>query len=199
MLALIFGGQELIEMTTAWLDLALTPHNEEMMYRAIVFGTAVYVMVMAVPFVPGAEIGFALLTTTGGALAPLVYLATTASLIIAYSIGRLLPPEILQKGLAAVGLKRAAAFVQEASEMTDDTLQKQLMSMSGPKSLQVLLRYRYVAIALAINMPGNIVLGGGGGLAMMAGLSRCFQPLPFLLTVLVAVLPVPLLFYVGSL
>ena len=69
--------------------------------------------------------------------------------------------------------------------------------MSVPKVLKILLLYRYLALALAINMPGNIVLGGGGGIAMMAGLSRMFDPLPFLLTVLIAVLPIPLIFFVG--
>jgi len=73
------------------------------------------------------------------------------------------------------------------------------MPPSAPLVLRGLLRYRYVALAVAINTPGNVILGGGGGLALMAGLSRLFSPLPFLLTVLIAVLPVPLLFFVGHL
>ncbi len=195
---LIVGGHEIIGVVTSWLDIALLPHTEDMLHRAIVSGTAVYVVLMAIPFVPGAEIGFTLLTAMGGALAPLIYLATAASLMVAFLIGRLLPPALLHKGLSGMGLERAAAFVQETSEMTTDDLQAKLLSMTGGKS-GWLLRYRYVALALAVNMPGNVVLGGGGGIALMAGVSRLFSPLAFLLTILVAVLPVPLLFFLGSL
>lgn len=178
--------------------MSLLPHTEDILHRAVITGTAAYVVLMAIPFVPGAEIGLTLLTALGGAIAPLVYLATAASLMIAYLIGRLLPPTLLQRGLSSLGLARAALFVEEAAAMTDEDLQQSIASASGPKFLKALLRYRYIALALAVNTPGNVVLGGGGGIAMMAGLSRLFDPLPFLLTVLIAVLPVPLMFYVGQ-
>ena len=196
--ALIVGGHEVIGIVTSWLDLALLPHTEDMLHRAIVSGTAAYVVLMAIPFVPGAEIGLTLLTAIGGALAPLIYLATAASLMIAYLVGRLLPPKLLQRGLTGLGLQRAATIVQDGSAMTNDELNARLQSLSGGK-MGMFLRYRYLALALAVNMPGNVIVGGGGGIAMMAGLSRLFDPLPFLLTVLLAVLPVPLLFYVGNL
>lgn len=198
LLAIILGAQEAIGLVASWLDMNLMPHTEEMMHRAILIGTGAYVVFMAIPFVPGAEIGLTLLTAMGGALAPLIYLATATSLMLAYFVGRLLPPAVLHKLLAWLRLRRAADFVAEAAEMTDEDLQDRLTSASTSRVLRYLLRYRYVAIALAINMPGSVVLGGGGGIAMMAGLSRLFQPLPFLLTVLIAVLPVPLLFYAGS-
>jgi hypothetical protein len=54
------------------------------------------------------------------------------------------------------------------------------------------LRYRYVALALAVNTPGNSVIGGGGGIMMIAGLSGLFTPAATFLTVAVAVSPVPL-------
>ena len=60
------------------------------------------------------------------------------------------------------------------------------------------MRYRYPALAIAIAMPGNIVLGGGGGIALAAGLSRTFHPALFVLTVALATLPVPLAFFLGA-
>jgi hypothetical protein len=45
---------------------------------------------------------------------------------------------------------------------------------------------------VAINLPGNIVIGGGGGIALMAGLSRLFSPSGFVVTVAIATLPIPL-------
>jgi hypothetical protein len=70
--ALIVGGHEIIGVVTSWLNLALLPHTEDMLHRAIVTGTATYVVFRAIPFAPGAEIGFTLLTAMGGALAPLI-------------------------------------------------------------------------------------------------------------------------------
>ena len=122
--ALIVGGHEVVGIVTSWLDLALWPHTEDMLHRAIISGTAAYVVLMAIPFVPGAEIGLTLLTAMGGALAPLIYLATAASLMIAYLVGRLLPPKLLQRGLTGLGLKRAATIVQDGSAMTNDEAQR---------------------------------------------------------------------------
>lgn len=199
LLCLVYGGHQIIGLVGSWFDMTLLPHTEDMLHRAIIIGTVLYIVLMAIPFVPGAEIGLTLLAILGGAIAPLVYLATAASLMIAYLIGRLLPPELLQRGLSGLGLMRAAQFVEEAAAMTDEQLQQKLTSPTGPKFLNALLKHRYIALILAVNMPGNVVIGGGGGIAMMAGLSRLFDPLPFLLTVLIAVLPVPLLFMVGQL
>ncbi len=196
---LIYGGHELIGVIVSWLDLSLLPHTEDLLNRAIIAGTAAYIVLMAIPFVPGAEIGLTLLAVLGGAIAPLVYLATATSLMLAYFIGRLLPASLLHRGLSSLGLTRAAEFVEEAARMSPEDFQFRLTSVSAPRILKPLIRFRYVALALAINMPGNVLLGGGGGIAMMAGLSRFFEPLPFLLTILIAVLPVPLLFYVGRL
>jgi len=48
---------------------------------------------------------------------------------VAFLIGRLLPPVILESGLSVLGLKRAAGFVHETSAMTDDDLQAKTRSM----------------------------------------------------------------------
>ena len=66
------------------------------------------------------------------------------------------------------------------------------MAAAPNRFAAVLLRQRYLALALLLNMPGNFVLGGGGGIAMMAGLSRVFSPPLFLLMTMLAVAPVPL-------
>jgi hypothetical protein len=55
-----------------------------------------------------------------------------------------------------------------------------------------LLRHRYLALAIALNLPGNFLLGGGGGIALLAGVSRLYAVPGFLATVTCAVAPVPL-------
>lgn len=198
LIALIAAGQQVVAAVASWLDISLMPHSEDMLHRSIVAGTVAYVILLALPFVPGAEIGLTLLTVLGGPIAPLVYLATALGLTVSYAVGRLIPAAILGRGLARLGLTRAARLAEDAAEMRYDDFQESLARSQAPKFLRSLFRFRYVALVLLINMPGNVVFGGGGGIALMAGLSRAFAPLPFLLSVLIAVLPVPLLFYIGQ-
>ena len=54
------------------------------------FGVAalvVYALLLAIPFVPGVEIGIALLIMQGPAIAPFVHAATVAGLLISFAIG----------------------------------------------------------------------------------------------------------------
>jgi hypothetical protein len=46
-----------------------------------------------------------------------------------------------------------------------------------------------------LNVPGNGLVGGGGGIAFMVGMSGLFSLNGYILTLLIAVAPVPLLFY----
>ena len=55
------------------------------------------------------------------------------------------------------------------------------------------MRFRWLGLALLINMPGNSVIGGGGGIAMAVGYSRSFTDPAFLACAAVAVAPVPTL------
>jgi hypothetical protein len=53
--------------------------------------------------------------------------------------------------------------------------------------------FRFLLIPLLLNLPGNAVIGGGGGIAMLAGFSRLFSFPVFVAMTAVAVSPVPLL------
>jgi hypothetical protein len=155
-------------------------------------GLIAYVVFLAAPFVPGAEIGVALLTAFGAAIAPLVYVATVFAMLLAYGIGQLLPVALLVRLLAFLRLRRAADLVARAAPLPRDERLALLLQGAPPRTLALALRHRYLALALVVNMPGNAVIGGGGGIMMMAGLSGIFAPLPTLVTVIVAVAPVPL-------
>jgi hypothetical protein len=48
-------------------------------------------------------------------------------------------------------------------------------------------------LVLLLNLPGNALIGGGGGIAMMAGLSRLYSFPLYLFLISVAVLPGPIL------
>lgn len=56
----------------------------------------------------------------------------------------------------------------------------------------ILLSAITYALFIVINLPGNIFVGGGGGIAMIAGASRLYTLPGFLVTIVLAVAPVPL-------
>ncbi|MBJ3764552.1 hypothetical protein ILP92_17595 [Maribius pontilimi] len=173
------------------LNLQVRPDNEQQVHRAITLGAVAYIGLLALPFVPGAEIGLAMLAGFGAAIAPLIYVCTVASMTLAFIVGRFLPIRALERLLSLLRLRRAAALVARAAPLSgDDRLAMLLQGQSG-SVLRFALRHRYIALALAVNTPGNSIIGGGGGIMMLAGLSGIFSPVFTLLTVALAVSPVP--------
>lgn len=174
------------------LNLQIRPDNEQQVHRMIMLGAVAYVGVLALPFVPGAEIGLAMLTAFGAGIAPLIYICTVASMILAYTVGRHLPIEALQKLLSALRMQRAAELVARAAPLSGEERLAMVLEGQSPRMLRLAIRYRYLALALAVNTPGNSVIGGGGGIMLMAGLSGLFSPLATFASIAVAVSPVPL-------
>ncbi|RVT85559.1 hypothetical protein DXV76_07330 [Rhodobacteraceae bacterium CCMM004] len=187
---------------SAWvteaLSLQIMPHNEAMFHKIILIALGAYVLLMATPFVPGAEIGVALMTALGGAIAPVVWGATILALSLSFVIGRAIPAARTCRLLRRLRLRRAARLVARLHRARQaDRIDGLLGDLDG-RLAPLVLRHRYLALALALNLPGNAVIGGGGGLALAAGLSGAFHPLAFLATVTVAVLPVPLIVFLSA-
>lgn len=174
------------------LDLQIRPDNEQQVHRAIMLGALAYTGLLAVPFVPGAEIGLAMLAAFGPPIAPLIYVCTVASMTLAFTVGRFLPIGALERVLSLLKMRRAAALVARAALLSQEERLAMLLNGQSKRAVSLALRYRYVALALAVNTPGNSVIGGGGGIMIMAGLSGIFSPLSTFLTVALAVSPVPL-------
>lgn len=174
------------------LKMDLRPTNEDVVHRMIMVAAVVYALTLALPFVPGVEIGLALIAIFGPQIVLLVYLCTVAGLCLGFLIGRLIPLRVLMGIARDLGLTRITDLLERFSALPPGEIVPTLVSVAPHGWGQFLLRHRYVALALLINMPGNVVIGGGGGIAMTAGLSRCFRGPLFFLTVLIAVSPVPL-------
>jgi len=174
------------------LDLQIRPDNEQQVHRAIMFGAGAYIGLLALPFVPGAEIGLALLAAFGAGIAPLIYVCTVASMTLAFTVGRFLPIGALERLLSLLRMQRAARLVARAAPLSQEDRLAMLLDGQPKTALRLALRYRYLALALAVNTPGNSIIGGGGGIMMMAGLSGIFSPLATVLTIAIAVSPVPL-------
>ncbi len=168
------------------------PINEPMIHRIVTISLVLFVLAAAIPFVPGAEIGFALLIAFGAKAAPVVYGAMVCALIVSYSVARLVPQASLAKILRHLGLARASELVNEfANTNVEDRVNFVARWVPGSIGKNA-LKNRYLLLALAINIPGNSVLGGGGGLAFFAAMSGLYRFWPFTLTVMCAVAPVPL-------
>ena len=174
------------------LDMTIMPSVEIRVHRGIMLGMFAYVVLLAIPFVPGAEIGFALLTAFGASIAPLVYVATVVSMMLAYTVGRLLPATTLVRLLSLLRMRRAAELVGRAAALPQEDRLALFLEGAPPRTVGLALRHRYVALAVIVNVPGNSVIGGGGGIMMLAGLSGIFAPVQTVLAVAVAVSSVPI-------
>lgn len=174
------------------LNLEIRPGNEAMVHRSIMLGAVAYIGLLALPFVPGAEIGIAMLAAFGPGIAPLIYVATVASMMLAYTIGRFLPIGALERFLNLLHMQRAAALVARAAPLSGDDRLAMLLDGQSKRAVHIGLKYRYIALAIAVNTPGNSIIGGGGGIMMIAGLSGIFSPVLVFLTIAIAVSPVPL-------
>ena len=155
-----------------------------------------YAVLLAVPFVPGIEVGLALLAMEGAWIAPFVYSGTVAGLTLAFLLGTYLPYRCLRRVFDDIGLSRACILLKQLDPM-DKAERLALLRNQLPGWLAPLtLGWRYLLLALLFNLPGNAVLGGGGGIALVAGFSRIFSPPLMIATIVLAVAPVPVLVWV---
>ena len=92
-----------------------------------------------------------------------------------------------------MGCVRAAAALGRLRETEPDTRLRRLEDSVPRWARGWVLRRRYLLLALLVNLPGNSLIGGGGGILIAAGLSRLFRSAPVLLTLVLATAPVPLL------
>jgi hypothetical protein len=115
------------------------------------------------------------------------------ALTIAYLIGRLLPLRLIAGVFDLIGLTRARDFVARLSPLPADARLALVARDAPARFVACLVRFRYPAIAILFNIPGNVVIGGGGGIALAAGMTRLFSLPAYLATVALAVAPVPLI------
>ena len=153
---------------------------------------AIHALLLAIPFVPGVEIGISLLVMQGPAVAPYVHAATVVGLSLAFFVGWAFATKLPTQFLHTMGLTRAGAFVESIKGLNRAERLEYLENAAPRWAGQWILRHRYILVALLINLPGNSLIGGGGGILLVAGLSRLFSAPAIVLTLIVATAPVPL-------
>lgn len=173
----------------------LFPRHEPLMHAMVLGFVLLYVLLMATPFMPGIEVGLALMFLLGGKGALLIYLCTLAALSISFAVGRLLPPRLLWHLLDWLHLHRAGSLVRQL-EPLDSVARLKLLDDKAPKTVApFLLEHRYLTIAVLLNLPGNALIGGGGGIGLVVGMSRLVPFHGYIALVACAVAPVPLWFW----
>jgi hypothetical protein len=171
----------------------LYPRHEPVLHLMILGSFGLYILLMTLPFMPGIEIGLALMLFLGSKGVFLVYLCTLVALSISFSIGRKIPPKSFSKFLDWLHLKKARNLVLEMESLSLDERMTILREKAPAKLAPHLLKYRYLTIAALLNLPCNALIGGGGGIGLIVGMSGIITYPRYLLLIAVAISPVPIM------
>lgn len=195
--ALLVGGHSLSHMGFHDAQAMLSTVRDAVGVLALISLALAYGVALAMPFIPGIELGLIIMAVFGPAGALVAYVATIGGLSLAYAVGQWLPERVVAGLLARIGIATPRNGLASAMQ---GMIAESGLTRSAPRRLAaVLLDHRYVTLAVCLNFPGNGALGGGGGIALLCGMSKQFGWRSFLLTVAIATSPVPILVLTGLL
>jgi hypothetical protein len=162
----------------------------------LIAGGLLYILLLSLPFVPGVELGVLLMCVFGKGGIVFVYLSTIAGLNLAFLMGRFVPKKWIESRFEKLGFSRSAANQRnKIDQMLDRSIFGQKLYRHWLRPY--LLKNHYLMLAVLFNVPGNSILGGGGGISLAYGHSPKVSWKRFLLTVVVATAPVPILAFFG--
>lgn len=162
---------------------------------ALFIGGVVYAIMLSIPFIPGIELGLVLMSLFGKESILFISICTVTGLNLSFLVGRSLPRQWVITWIDYLGVT--------SSDIDSNNRMRNLLTYSilGHRSnnwLEAhLINYHYLVLATLFNLPANFIFGGGGGIALISGMSRIFSWKGFLMTVVIATAPVPLLVYFG--
>jgi hypothetical protein len=122
----------------------------------------------------------------------LVYLATQLSLALSFLIGRAVPARAMAELFRGMRLDRARRLVEQLDAASPAQRVATLVKTAPNGGFGTLARHPFLALAVMLNLPGNAIIGGAGGIGMIAGMSRAYPFPRYLLLVAIATTPVPL-------
>lgn len=175
-------------------DFQLFPRHDSMLNAMVLGSVLFYVLLMAIPFMPGVEIGLALMLLLGGKGALLVYLCTLLALSISFIVGKTIPAQLIYRFLDWLHLYKASVLVRQLEPLDQQCRLKLLHDKAPSRIAPFLLNHRYLTIAIALNVPGNALIGGGGGIGLIAGMSKIISFHNYVIVLAIAIAPVPLFF-----
>ena len=171
------------------------PRHGPMLEVILLGAIVVYILLMAIPFMPGIEVGLGLMLLMGSKGAVLVYLCTLVALSISFFIGRAVPPRLVYQLFRWLHLLKASELIAELESLGYRERLELLHRKSPSRLAPFLLKHRYLAIAVALNLPGNALIGGGGGIGLVTGMSKIVKYRAYIALLAVAIAPLPMWFF----
>ncbi len=114
-IALFLGILVFLNYAMRWLAnlvaFQMWPEHANMAAFLLFASIVSYILLLAIPFLPGIEVGLMLMAMLGAKGIVLVYLCTVLALSLSFLIGRVLPPRYLARALGWFHLNRARDLV----------------------------------------------------------------------------------------
>jgi len=151
LLFLNFGGSLVVDR----INFQLWPEHEHLIVMVVWLAIAVYVLWMAMPFVPGIELGLALMVMLGSKGVVLVYTCTLLSLSLSFAIGRLIPLKVFARLLGWLHLRKPRDLVIQLEPLSSEQKLDFLLGAAPSRVVPFLLKHRYFMIAIILNLPGK--------------------------------------------
>lgn len=182
MLWLIFfsDGKGLV---MAWLEQSRYP-----LVWVLVVTSTIYALALAVPFLPAVELGWMIMAALGKAAIISIWLATPVGLLVAFALGYW-----MREWPWLTRLSGRLEGSLTAAEASGTGLGARALRFANRN----LARHPYWVLVVLVNMPGNWLIGGGGGIGMMAGASGLYHPLRYFLVLIPATGVVSVLMLLG--
>jgi hypothetical protein len=197
-IALFLGILVFLNYAMGWLAnlvaFQMWPQHANMAVFFLFASIVSYIILLAIPFLPGIEVGLMLMAMLGMKGIIIVYICTVMSLSLSFLFGRLLPSRYLARALGWFHLNRARDLVTSLEPLAPEERLRFLLRSAPSRIVPSLLRHRYLIIGALFNLPGNALIGGGGGIGLIAGMSRLFPFPKYLLLICLAITPGPILF-----
>jgi hypothetical protein len=197
-IGLFLGVLVFLNYAVGWLAdffaLQMWPRHIDMAVFIVFAAAASYVILVVLPFMPGIEIGIMLMAMLGIGGVVLAYLCTVLALSLSFLLGRLVPPPYIASALGWFHLNRARDLVRNLAPLSPEERLRFLFQSAPSAIVTRLLRHRYLVLGILFNLPGNALIGDGGGIGLIAGMSGLFSFPKYLLVVCVAITPLPLFF-----
>jgi len=163
----------------------------------ILLAVIAYTLLMVIPFTPAIEVGIGLMVFMGSTGAVVAYVCTLIALSISFFIGRVVPPRVICRLFRWLHLIKASELIAELEPLRHQERLELLHAKAPSRLTPFLLRHRYLAIAVALNLPGNALIGGGGGIGLITGMSKIVRYRTYIAVLALAIAPLPLTLLIG--
>ena len=175
------------------LRITLESYRSYIGFKLMFLIALIYIVLLMVPYFPGLEVGLILMCVFGKEGVVLTYFSTLVGLSLAYSLGR---GSVHSKFLKNTFSKLTAqADNNKNFKKVTSNLKK---SWFGQLTHANIDHPKYsILLAILLNLPGNSLLGGGGGISFWYGFKQLLSGPRYILVTAIAVLPIPLLAFFG--